>query len=39
MAIDLLTFLQTMFLKETCQFLGGEIDQLKKSGISPKLED
>ena len=28
-----------MFLRETCQFVGAEIEQLKKSEISPKLED
>ena len=33
------TFLQMMFLRETCPFVGAEIDQLKKSEISPKLED
>ena len=31
MAIDLWTFLQMMILRETCQFLGAEIDQPKKS--------
>ena len=28
-----------MFQRETCQFLGAEIKQLKKNEISPKLED
>ena len=39
MAIDLWFFLQMMFLRELCQFLRAEIDQLKKSEISPKPED